>query len=63
MHHGIRSIDWWTYISDDLAERIGGRSKLLEQVTAKSVEHQLYDNGVLLIADEVPQLLPADEPI
>lgn len=63
MHHGIRSIDWWTYISDDLAQRIGGRDKLLEQVTAKSVAHKIYDNGVLLIADEVPQLLPIDKPI
>lgn len=63
MHHGIRSIDWWTYVSDDLAERVGGRNKLLEQVITKSVEHKLYNNGVLLIADEVPQLLPVDEPI
>lgn len=63
MHHGIRSIDWWTYISDDLAQRIGGRDKLLEQVTAKSVAHKIYDNGVLLIADEIPQLLPIDKPI
>ncbi|UTO05429.1 DUF3396 domain-containing protein [Moraxella sp. FZLJ2107] len=63
MHHGIRSIDWWTYISDDLAQRIGGRDKLLEQITAKSVAHKIYDNGVLLIADEVPQLLPIDKPI
>ena len=63
MHHGIRSVDWWTYISDDLAHRIGGRNKLLQQATTKSVEHRLYDNGVLLIADEVPQLLPVDESI
>lgn len=63
MHHGIRSIDWWTYISDDLAQRIGGRDKLLAQVTAKAVMHKLYDHGVLLIADEVPQLLPADKAI
>ena len=63
LKHGIRSIDWWTYISYELAERVGGMTALKAQVQAKKVNHQDYENGLLLIAADEPLLLPADNKI
>lgn len=63
MHHGIRTIDWYTYISDDLAQRIGGRTLLNEQVLQHDLTSKDYPNGILLIAEDSPNLLPIDEPI
>ncbi|GAA0308750.1 type VI immunity family protein [Psychrobacter aestuarii] len=60
LRQGIRSIDWWTYISDELAERVGGMVVFKAQVLAKKVVNQPYDKGILLIAADEPQLLPSD---
>lgn len=63
LHHGMRTIDWYTYISDDLAQRIGGRKILTEQINQHHISHRDYSHGVLLIAGDTPDLLPIEEPI
>lgn len=63
LKQGIRSIDWWTYISHDLAERVGGMDIFKARIKELGVAHKDYPNGILLIAADTPQLLPTDDRI
>lgn len=63
LNHGIRSIDWWTYISHELTERVGGIDIFKTQIKEQKITYRDYSNGTLLIAGDMPQLLPADEKI
>ncbi|SLJ84718.1 type VI immunity family protein [Psychrobacter sp. DAB_AL43B] len=63
LKHGIRSIDWWTYISHELADRVGGINTFKTQIKKQKITYRDYSNGTLLIAGDIPQLLPVDEEI
>lgn len=63
LSHGIKSVDWWTYISHELAERVGGIDIFKAQVKKQKITYKDYSDGLLLIAADTPQLLPADDKI
>lgn len=63
LRQGIRSIDWWTYISHKLAERVGGIDIFKAQIKKQQITYKDYSDGVLMIAADTPQLLPTDDKI
>lgn len=63
LKYGFKSIDWYTYISKDLAEKIGGIQILESLVEKEKINHIKFSEGLLLIADKTPKLLPINKQI
>ncbi len=62
MHYGIRSFDWLTYISNGLAEKIGGSNLLEKRLKEDKLKFIKLSNGLLIQASEHPELIPNETP-
>jgi len=63
-HHGIKSIDWMTFISTTLAQKVENVHSLLRPINTDGVhmgEH--LSQGVLFLTGETPELLPIESGI
>lgn len=63
MQHGIKSLDWLTYISHELAHGYGTAEQFYQQAKRQQIDITPLDNGYLIKASELPQVLPVIEPI
>ncbi len=59
---GIKSVNWFTYVSDTLIERVGGPNSFSIYCQRFGVEAQRTTNGFVILTGEFPELGPIDEP-
>ncbi len=63
MQHGLKSLDWLTYISHELAQAYGTAKQFYQQAIKRDINISKMANGYLIKASELPQVLPTTEPI
>lgn len=61
LNHSIRSIDRWTFISREIVERINRIDVFKTQIKELKIILKDYFDDILLIAADIPQLLPTDD--
>ena len=59
---GIKSVNWLTFISNKLTDRVGGPAPFVDYCRRFAVEPVAVDEGFLLQAGEFPQLGPIELP-
>lgn len=60
--NGIKSVDWLTFISNTLTQRLGGPDAFVAYCRRFGVEPTPLGSGFFIRAGEYPQLGPVDEP-
>ncbi|MEG0483294.1 MAG: DUF3396 domain-containing protein [Acinetobacter sp.] len=60
---GIKSIDWLTYLSNSLVQRICEVKTFLKYCEFFDLKPQQLENGFLFQLEEFPQLLPSNLPV
>ncbi|MDN5543026.1 MAG: DUF3396 domain-containing protein [Acinetobacter sp.] len=63
IRNGIKSIDWFTYISNTLAQRICSLTMFPKYCELLKVKVQQKPHGFQFLLEEFPQILPQAEPI
>ena len=59
---GIKGVNWFTFVGDLLAERLGGPNAFAAYCQRFGIEPIRSSNGFIIRAGETPQLGPIDEP-
>lgn len=61
-HNGLKGINWLTFISDVLCERIGGPQSFEQYCQQRGVTPQRSGQGYIVRAGDLPELGPVAEP-
>jgi hypothetical protein len=61
--HGIKSVNWLTFISDALSESMGGPVSFVDYCRRFDVEPGVLGNGFMIQAGELPQIGPVGFPV
>lgn len=60
--HGLKSINWLTFVSDVLSQRLGGPQAFVAYCRRFGVEPKRHGAGFIVRAGELPQLGPVNDP-
>lgn len=61
MHQGLKSLDWLTYISRDLAKGYGSAERFYQMAIEQGIDIYPLAAGYMIQASELPQILPIQE--
>jgi len=56
LREGIRSVNWYTILSDEWVEKVGGRAFLKQQFADSDIKILSYNGGMIIKAGEWPEL-------
>jgi hypothetical protein len=59
---GIKSVNWLTFISNTLAEKLGGPQSFVRYCQKFDVDASAHAGGFLIRAGDLPQIGPVEEP-
>lgn len=60
--HGIKGVNWLTFVSDVLCERVGGPQAFEQYCQRFGITPQRWGQGYIVLAGDLPELGPVTEP-